>query len=137
MQKTKEEPKRSASSQHWPAEDKAWIYELSIKDAGQAQADERLDANANRPAQLNEHTVLINLSNISQIDSWGLAFFFEAMQHIRANGGKLALFGVRDSVRQIFETARLDQVFTIFPTREEALADPARLAEDTSRTKAA
>jgi anti-sigma B factor antagonist len=65
--------------------------------------------------------VLLDLSGLSYIDSSGLALFIESLQRIQAYGGKLALFGLRDSVRSIFEIARLDQVFQLFPDKDTAL----------------
>lgn len=66
--------------------------------------------------------VLVDLSGVSYIDSSGLALFIEAMQRVQSYGGFFGLFGLRPSVRNIFELARLDQVFRIFPDRTAALA---------------
>ena len=64
--------------------------------------------------------VLIDLGGVSYIDSSGLALFIEAMQRVQAYGGKFALCNLRPSVKSIFEIARLDQVFKIFPDRASA-----------------
>ena len=77
------------------------------------------------PTEIRERTVLIDLHEVTSVDSTGLALFMEAMQGISARGGHLVLFGVRDEVRRVFETAKLDRVFHIFASREEALADQA------------
>ena len=66
--------------------------------------------------------VLIDLGGVSYIDSSGLALFIEAMQRVQAYGGKFALCSLRPSVKSIFEIARLDQVFKIFPDRDSAMA---------------
>ena len=66
--------------------------------------------------------LIIDLSRVSYIDSSGLALFIEALQRVQAQGGKLALCGLGPSVRTIFDIARLDQVFTIFPYQIAALA---------------
>ncbi len=65
--------------------------------------------------------VLLDLTGVSYIDSSGLALFIENLQRIQAYGGQLRLFGLRDSVRQIFEISRLDQVFQLFPDKDAAL----------------
>ena len=65
--------------------------------------------------------LLIDLSGVSYIDSSGLAVFIDAMQRMQSYGGQLALFGLRESVRNIFKIARLDQVFKIFPDKNAAL----------------
>ena len=71
---------------------------------------------AKKPAQL-----VVDLSKVSYIDSSGLAVLIEAMQDVNAYGGKFALSGLQESVRPIFEIARLDQVFRIFPDTASAL----------------
>src|SRR5688572_15297715 len=59
--------------------------------------------------------IVVDLTGVSYIDSSGLALFIEAMQRIQAYGGKFALCSLKPTVRAIFEIARLDQVFQIFP----------------------
>ncbi|MEO7166199.1 MAG: STAS domain-containing protein [Spartobacteria bacterium] len=71
---------------------------------------------AKKPAQ-----VVVDLSKVSYIDSSGLAVLIEAMQSVGRYGGKFALSGLQEGVRPIFEIARLDQVFRIFPDTTTAL----------------
>ena len=59
--------------------------------------------------------IIVDLSGVSYIDSSGLALFIESMQRIQGYGGKFALTGLRPTVRTIFEIARLDQIFQIYP----------------------
>jgi anti-sigma B factor antagonist len=66
--------------------------------------------------------LLIDLSAVSYIDSSGLAVLIEAFQRIQPHGGILALCGLQSAVRDIFEIARLDQVFKIYPDQAKALA---------------
>ena len=65
--------------------------------------------------------VLIGLSDITYIDSSGLALFIEVLQQVHGYGGQLALFGLRAPVRHIFEIARLDQLFKLYPDKSAAL----------------
>jgi len=44
------------------------------------------------------------------------------MQNVQEYGGKFALANVQESVQHIFDIARLDQVFQIFPDVDSALA---------------
>jgi anti-anti-sigma regulatory factor len=46
----------------------------------------------------------------------------EGMQSVSGYGGNFALAGLQEGVRPIFEIARLDQVFRIFPDVDAALA---------------
>ena len=66
--------------------------------------------------------LVVDLSNVTYIDSSGLAVLIEAMQNVEAYGGKFILAGLQENVRPIFEIARLDQVFIIFPHVDAALA---------------
>ena len=67
-------------------------------------------------------TLVVDLSRVSYIDSSGLAALIGAMQNVQEYGGKFALAGLQETVRAIFEIARLDQVFRIFPDVDAALA---------------
>jgi len=66
--------------------------------------------------------LVVDLADVSYIDSSGLAVLIEAMQSVEAYGGKFFLAGLQENVRAIFEIARLDQVFIIFPHVDAALA---------------
>jgi anti-sigma B factor antagonist len=59
--------------------------------------------------------LVVDLSKVTYIDSSGLAVLIEGMQNMEAYGGKFVLAGLQGNVRPIFEIARLDQVFVIFP----------------------
>jgi len=65
--------------------------------------------------------LVVDLSQVSYIDSSGLAVLIEAMQNVERYGGKFHLAGLQDGVKPIFEIARLDQVFRIFSDADTAL----------------
>jgi anti-sigma B factor antagonist len=67
--------------------------------------------------------LVVDLSDVSYIDSAGLAVLIEGMQKVEGYGGKFMLAGLQETVRSIFEISRLDQVFQIFPDADAALAD--------------
>jgi len=66
--------------------------------------------------------LVVDLSAVTYIDSSGLAALIEGMQNVDAYGGKFILVGIQDNVKPIFEIARLDRVFIIFPDVDSALA---------------
>ncbi len=70
---------------------------------------------AGRPARL-----VVDLSGVPYMDSSGVATLVEAMQVARRGGSKLVLCAMQDKVRSIFEIARLDMVFAIVESRDEA-----------------
>ena len=66
--------------------------------------------------------LVVDLSDVSYIDSAGLAALIQAMQKVEGYGGEFVLAGLQETVRSIFEISRLDQVFQIFPDADAALA---------------
>ena len=72
-----------------------------------------------KPARL-----VVDLSRVNYIDSSGLAVLINGMRDMEDYGGIFILAGVQDEVRPIFETARLENYFLIFPSVDEALAAP-------------
>ena len=66
--------------------------------------------------------ILVDFSAVTYIDSSGLATMIETLQRIQSYGGKFAMFGLRESVRSVFEIARLDQIFRLFSDEAAALA---------------
>jgi len=72
-----------------------------------------------KPARL-----VVDVSQVTYIDSSGLAVLINGMRDVEDYGGIFILAGVREEVRPIFETARLEKFFLIFPSVDEALAAP-------------
>ena len=72
---------------------------------------------AEKPTRL-----VVDLSRVTYIDSAGLAAFIGAMQEVEAYGGKFALAGLQETVYSIFKMSRLDEIFSIFPDVDAALA---------------
>ena len=66
--------------------------------------------------------LVVDLSQVTYIDSSGLAVLVGGMQSVEEYGGKFALAGMRKAVRTILETARLDQFFVTYPHVDAALA---------------
>ncbi len=65
--------------------------------------------------------VVVDLQKVPYMDSSGVATLVEAMQISRKQSTRLVLCAMQDKVRSIFEIARLDKVFTIVMTRDEAM----------------
>ena len=66
--------------------------------------------------------IVIDLSGATYIDSACLAALILAMQNVKGFGGRFFLAGLGETMRSIFETSRLDQIFQIFPDVDAALA---------------
>src|SRR3954471_7674178 len=68
--------------------------------------------------------LVIDLAQVPFIDSSGIAVLIGAMQSLELEGGTFMLAGAQDGVRMIFESAKLDQYFRLFPDVDAAAAAP-------------
>ena len=66
--------------------------------------------------------VVVDFSNTTFIDSTTLGVLVGGVKRLRAQDGRLALVCSDRNITKIFEITGLDRVFTIYPTRDEALA---------------
>ena len=66
--------------------------------------------------------LVVDLSRVPYIDSSGIAVLIGAMQSLEHEGGVFLLAGPLEGVRMIFESAKLDQYFRLFPDVESATA---------------
>ena len=66
--------------------------------------------------------LLIDFSDVDYIDSSGLATFIEYLRDASAYKGKIALFGMKQKVRTIFDLVRLNELFTITDSADAAVA---------------
>ena len=65
--------------------------------------------------------LLIDFKGVSYIDSSGIATFVEGLKRMMSYGGRLKLIGLLEGVREIFSFAKLDKVFEIYGSFEDAL----------------
>ena len=75
----------------------------------------------NEMIQAKPPRVVVDLTDVTYIDSSGLAVLIVGMQQVKEYGGKFALVGLQNDVRSILETARLDQFFSTYPHVDAAL----------------
>ncbi|MDX1567694.1 MAG: STAS domain-containing protein [Longimicrobiales bacterium] len=67
--------------------------------------------------------VVVDFTNTGYIDSSGLGVLVSLSKKIREQGGELRLAGLNEDLRTLFELTKLDTLFEIADTREEALKD--------------
>lgn len=87
---------------------------------------------ANSPAmrkvlltEIKEHhaqKVFLNLNKVRYIDSSGIASLVEGLKASRDNSSRLILYGLNPSVREVMELSRLQKIFEIYDSEEQALA---------------
>ena len=69
-----------------------------------------------------ERRLLIDFSRTGYIDSSGLGALVSIPKKVRENNGTLRLAGLNEDLRSLFELTKLDTLFTITETPEQALA---------------
>ena len=69
-----------------------------------------------------ERRLLIDFSQTGYIDSSGLGALVSISKRIREAGGDLRLSGLNEDLRSLFELTKLDTLFSIAETPQQALA---------------
>jgi anti-sigma B factor antagonist len=65
--------------------------------------------------------VIVDFTNTTFIDSTTLGVLVGGVKRLRPNDGRLSIVCSDRNITKIFEITGLDRVFTIYPTRAEAL----------------
>jgi len=63
----------------------------------------------------------IDLRRVSYIDSSGIATFVEGLKYVKSYGGRLQFFSIPGGIMEIFRFSKLDRVFEIFGTLDDAI----------------
>jgi anti-sigma B factor antagonist len=66
--------------------------------------------------------VIVDFTNTTFIDSTTLGVLVGGVKRLRSNDGQLSLVCSDRNITKIFEITGLDRVFTIYPTRDDAVA---------------
>src|SRR5215471_8531626 len=90
----------------------------------------RLDANSSPTVEkhlqalMNEgvERLVLDLSQLTYISSLGLRIFIAVAKNIQKVNGKLALAGLNDHIYEVFKIARFTNIFSIYPSCDEAVA---------------
>jgi anti-sigma B factor antagonist len=95
---------------------------LTLKGEIDLHASPALRAELRSCAEAKAKVLLVDFTGVEYIDSSGLATFIEYLREANGHGGRIALFGLKKKVRTIFDLVRLNELFTITDSAEEALA---------------
>jgi anti-sigma B factor antagonist len=64
--------------------------------------------------------LVLDLSQVRFVDSSGLGLLLSSLRQVHKTGGHLKLSGMTKSVRALFDLVRMDRVFEIYATCEDA-----------------
>ncbi len=65
--------------------------------------------------------LVLDLSQLTFVDSSGLGVLISCLRRLNGMGGDLKLCGMLESVHGLFSLVRMDRVFEIHDTRDQAL----------------
>ena len=65
--------------------------------------------------------VALDFSQLDYISSAGLRVLLGAAKQLRASGGKLGMFGLNQSVREVFEISGFATILSVYQSEAEAL----------------
>jgi anti-anti-sigma factor len=66
----------------------------------------------------NPEIILVNLQDVTFIDSSGLGGLVSALKMVRTAGAKMSICSINDQVRMLFELTSMDRVFKVYPDEE-------------------
>jgi anti-sigma B factor antagonist len=68
-----------------------------------------------------DRRLVIDLAQLEYVSSAGLRVFLLAAKRLSAVNGKLAVVGLNDHVRHVFDIAGFSSILSIYPSRDEAM----------------
>jgi anti-sigma B factor antagonist len=74
-------------------------------------------------------SVVLDLADVSFIDSTGLSVLLNGLRRVTRRGGRMAIVCTNPTVLRLFEITRLDTTFEIVDSREAAVAAVRRAGE--------
>ena len=98
----------------------AKLFKLSGRLMDQAEADD-LMATLEKEIGSGQNKILLELSELKYMNSTGLNVMINVLTKTRNAGGEAILVNVSESVKQLFVVTKLDTIFTIATSTEEAL----------------
>ena len=69
----------------------------------------------------NSNTIILDLTEVPYVDSAGLGSLVSACVSRQKAGQRVALSGVNERVLKLFQITRVEPLFLMFPTLEDAL----------------
>ncbi len=89
----------------------------------------RLDANTSTELQEKliakiddgEKLLVVDFSQVDYISSAGLRVMLMAAKKLGSSNGKIALYAMKDHIKEVFEIAGFTSIFSIFASQDEAL----------------
>lgn len=109
------------------AENEAGVVCLTLSGEIDLHGSPDLRARLHEIAGRKTPALAVDFSDVTYIDSSGLATLVEYVREAKPHGGRIALFSLQPRVRMVFELVRLNE---LFPIEQDHAAALSALAED-------
>ena len=68
-----------------------------------------------------KNELIFNLEELEYVNSAGINFFMRTLTKARINNGDLIFCGVKNAVENLFKIAKLNRIYTIYSSENEAI----------------
>ena len=96
------------------------IFTLSGRLMDQAEADS-LTTSLEQEIDNGHSKIVLDLSELKYMNSTGLNIMINVLTKTRNAGGEAVMTNISESVKQLFVVTKLDTIFTLVASKEEAL----------------
>lgn len=96
------------------------IWVVSSKGRLDQTLNPQLEQSLDELLDQGHHRFMIDMSEVTYINSGGLRCLVTAWRKSRDEGGDLILFGLNSRLEEIFSLVGFDRVFQIYPTFDDA-----------------
>lgn len=87
---------------------------------GKLLSDVDLKSVSNEVEKLNNWSVVLDIKDLTHINSSGIAFFIRLLTRSRVNGGDTVLCNVHPNLVKLFDITKMHEIFTIYGNLVEA-----------------
>ena len=113
------EPRMKEALQLFPKAKTHWDWRRLMD---QKEADQMMDVLEKELGDETGLNVLLDMSQLQYMNSTGLNILISVLTRTRKGGGEVLISGLSTGVKQLFMVTKLDTVFTIKGTVDEAIA---------------
>jgi anti-sigma B factor antagonist len=103
---------------HQELKDGAWLVEVSDR-LDQSQTPQ-LESVLNSLLDEGHSRIIVDLSQVTYVNSGGLRCLVTAWRNARSQGGDVFLTGLRARVQEVFTMVGFDKIFEVYPSRKSA-----------------
>lgn len=87
---------------------------------GKLLSDSDLKAVSAEVEKFQNWNIILDLKDLTHVNSSGIAFMVRMLTRSRINGGDTVMASVNASLKKLFDITKMNEVFTIYQTIEEA-----------------